>query len=109
MTIEKIKTSNVCTSSFLGCGEAKGRLKDGISKRTFLESDSVASRSVANLKPISQVEALDMEMGLFQRQTKGVSSHLCNLLGVVPVKNYLSSCCSPMGPRKQTPLAPRAG
>lgn len=51
----------------MSCGEAKGGLKDDVSLPTFPESASVASRCVASLKPMPQVDTPGQVHGLFSQ------------------------------------------
>lgn len=47
------------------CGKAKGKLKDGTSLPMLPKSSFTASRCVANLKPVPQVEVTGQVDGLF--------------------------------------------
>ena len=68
-------------------GEAEGRCKSAVSLPAFPEGTSAALRSVANLRPIPQVEASGELNGPFSHADGLCFSLLCGVLGVVSCEN----------------------
>lgn len=84
--------------------------KDGVSLLMFLESASMASKCVANLKPVPQAEAAGQVNRAFHRKTAGCFSLLsvqCPGGGRLPRAVFLVGTVQ-WNPGAQAPLATRA-
>ena len=88
----------------MSCSEDEGEYKDGIPQPMFPESTSVASRYVADLKPVPQAEALGQIKSLLQKKAGGVSvCCLRSTLSVADCQELSLQLLQSSGPRNASP------